>query len=127
MRRSRPIAGAFGTLVFVWLMRRRVGIEERALGIRSKIRPECQTYRRPAAPAIQPYPTGSCVIDALAVMGLLFAACLVVGSGSRFDLIGNRIVITRPVTPLVFAVGPARPALVVPSSILPRSDRHSFS
>ena len=29
-----PIAGAIGTLVFVWLMRRRVEIEERALGIR---------------------------------------------------------------------------------------------
>jgi len=44
------------------------------------------------------------VLDASAVMGLLFAGCLMVGSGSRFDLIGNRIVITRPVTPLVFAV-----------------------
>ena len=29
-----PIAGALGTLVFVWLMRRRIQIEERALGIR---------------------------------------------------------------------------------------------
>lgn len=29
-----PVAGAIGTLIFVWLMRRRIQIEERALGIR---------------------------------------------------------------------------------------------
>jgi len=29
-----PVAGAIGTVIFVWLMRRRIQIEERALGIR---------------------------------------------------------------------------------------------
>lgn len=31
---AAPITGALGTLCFVWLMRRRIQIEERALGIR---------------------------------------------------------------------------------------------
>ena len=50
-----------------------------------------------------PVPRWVRIVDAVAVAGLLFAVCVAVGSGSRFDLIGNRIAITRPVTPLIVA------------------------
>ena len=50
-----------------------------------------------------PVPRWVRIVDAVAVAGLLLAVCVAVGSGSRFDLIGNRIAITRPVTPLIVA------------------------
>ena len=50
-----------------------------------------------------PVPRWVRIVDAVAVACLLLAVCVAVGSGSRFDLIGNRIAITRPVTPLIVA------------------------
>jgi hypothetical protein len=43
------------------------------------------------------------VVDVASVASVLFAICLVVGSGSRFDLLGNRVVITSPIWPLLAA------------------------